>query len=511
MKIKHAIIYISFISAFCCQTANASMLDYISPVDPAKTPLINNTGDILIPKKAKLTQNDTHNHFAIAMQRFIQCNVKSAYMDFKILIETTVPNDYAYLRMADEMAEIGFFSLSENAMKKASDPDISYIQSEDIKKFYFPKNMLKANDEIYLAEVYSNIIYNAQSKEATSELIKNKSLLEKSDYANYLAALGLLKNGDLKNAEIYINNALKENPQNLNYQKLRIEIILQSSKPQNAIKLLADLKSNKVYTEEFIKKINELEQYTLYKTEKNETLKKYHLGYYYFWQDEYAKAARTLQGAITSKKSTNKDVYALLSEVYFMQKEYEKAENFAEKSLQLNSKNKQASMVMGKLKYQNKEYKEAIKYFKNAESKSDANASAWLAMSYSMLGEKDKAKQINTKILKDHSDCALAYYNVALQDKSRELEYMKKAVALNLAFIDGWAGLIQNALNKSNLEKASKYLAIVKYIDENDFRYYYYQGLIYKAKGLNQDANVYFRKSLTANPDNELVKKELGI
>lgn len=71
--------------------------------------------------------------------------------------------------------------------------------------------------------------------------------------------------------------------------------------------------------------------------------------------------------------------------------------------------------------------------------------------------------------------------------------------------------LQKNALDVNNLDKAKKYLSIVKYIDENDFRYYYYQGLVYKASGMTQDANYYFKKSLTINPNNELAKKELGI
>ncbi len=511
MKNKHTFLYISIVACLSCQQVGASMLDYLQPADPTNNSIIQHKEEVALPKKAQLTQNDVHNHYAIAMQRFMQCNVKSAYMDFKILIQSIVPNDYAYLRMADEMAEIGLFNLSEAALAKTSDKDIAFELSEDIKKFYFPKNMLKPEDEIYLAEIYSNIIYNAQSKEATSELIKNTTLLETSDYANYLTALGLLKGGDLKNSEKYINNALKINPQNLNYQKLKIEIILQGDNPKNALKYLADLKNNSLGTETYIKKVNTLEQYTLYKTEKNEILKKYHLGYYYYYQEEYPKAIRTLQGAISTKKNTNREIYALLSEVYFAQKEYEKAENFADKSLKLGGNNKKASMIMGKIKYKNKEYKEALKYFKDAESKTDALPSAWTAMTYSALGDKKTAKQINAKILKEHSDCALAYYNVALQDKDREYEYMKKAIAINLSFIDGWIGLTQNALDKNNFDNANKYLAIVKHIDENDFRYYYYQGLMYKAKGLNQDAKYYFQKSLTINPDNELAKKELGI
>lgn len=512
MHIKNKALYTSFIFILTAMQVNAAMLDNIAPVDPTEVKTVqSNIEDILTPKKVTLTQNDIHNHYTIAMQRFIQCNVKSAYMDFKILIQTIVPNDYAYLKMADEMAEIGFFNLSQSSLNKVSDKDIAYIQSEDIKNFYFPKKMLKDEDEVYLAEVYSNIMYNAQGAEATAELIKNTQLLEKSDYANYLAALGLLKSGNTKDADNYINKALKDNPNNLNYQKLKIEIALQGNNPNTALRLLNNIKTTKLYTEEYINKINALEQYTLYKTCKNDVLKKYHLGYYYYWQGEYTKAARTLQGAVTSKKSLNREVYALLSEVYFAQKEYEKAENFADKSLKLGGNNKIALMVMGKVKYHNKEYKEALKYFKEAQIKSNAEPSALLALTYEKLGNLAKAKEINTRILKEHSDCKLAYYNVARLEQDREYEYMKKAVSLNLSFVDGWVGLVKNSLDKNNYENARKYLAIVKYIDENDFRYYYYQGLLYKAKGLSQDANYFFKKSLSVNPENELAKKELGI
>ena len=67
------------------------------------------------------------------------------------------------------------------------------------------------------------------------------------------------------------------------------------------------------------------------------------------------------------------------------------------------------------------------------------------------------------------------------------------------------------AIENNNLHIANKYLDVAKYIDENDFRYYYYQGLVFKAKGMTQDAIFYFKKSLAINPDNISAKKELGI
>ena len=105
----------------------------------------------------------------------------------------------------------------------------------------------------------------------------------------------------------------------------------------------------------------------------------------------------------------------------------------------------------------------------------------------------------------------MAYYNVGLNDKSRETEYLKKAVSLNIDFVDGWIALSKLAIDKQNYTAAQHYLAIAKYIDENDFRYYYYQGLVCKAQGLIQDAVYNFRKSLSINPDFKPAKEELSI
>lgn len=495
-------------------SSQAAMLDYLSPVDPTQVKPLKDSREeslysVTTAQKAKLTKNSVKNQYEIAMQRFMQTNVKSAYMDFKILIENVMPNDYAYLRMADSMAEIGLFDLSNLAMSRVSDKDILSVRSDDLKRFYFPKNSLTNADEIYLAEVYSNIMYNALSKEATAELIKNTDLMQKSDYANYIAALGFLKAGNLKNAKFYIDKALAVNPDNINYQKLKIEVLLQDDNSKDALKVLENIKKHSFNTTTYRSKMDTLEKYTKYKVEKDETLKKYYLALYYCSINDDFKALRTLQTAITGKKKTNRLVYGLMSEVYYRQKEYEKAQNFAEKSLQFGGNNKDALMVLGKVSYRNKNYKDAVKYFKAAGQ--DSSAMVWMAMSYSAGGNDKQAREVYYKILKEHSDCSDAYYNVALYEKDRTVEYLKKAIAINLNSVDGWLELAKSAIALNNTVSAGKYLDIVKYIDENDFRYYYYQGLVCKARGLYQDANYYFKKSLTLNPDNELAKKELGI
>lgn len=492
----------------------AAGFDELKPADPFSGKKIeSNEVQINIPKRATLTKNDVHNHYAIALERFIQCNVKSSYMDFNMLIRTIEPNDYTYLQMADKMADLGFFNLSELALSMVSDEDIAYVISDDIKRFYYPSVKLKPNDEIYLAEIFSNIIYNAQSKEAAAELLKNEELLKTSDYANYLAALGLLKSGSGSVAAKYIDAAIDKNPSNINYKKLKAEIAIQNGKNSTALKLISEIKQAPLLTKEYKNKVNSLEEYVLYKTEKQDYLKKYHLAYYYYYEGELTKAMRTLQNTVSTKKKYNKIIYALLSRVYFDTKEYEKAESFALKAENLDSSNSVALLVLGDLAARNNDFKSAAKYYEKAASgdKQSTVPLVRLAEAYRKIDKDKQADEIYTKILKDHSDCPMAYYNVALKDSSRRNEYLKKAVSLDLNLTDGWLELAKAALAKNLFDTAKKYLSIAKYIDENNFKYYYYQGLLCKAQGLMQDAEFNFKKSLALKPDFQPAKEELSI
>lgn len=500
---------------FTATSVFAAGFDDIKPANPLEVsaPKTEDIIQINKPQKASLTKNDVHNHYAIALERFIQCNVRSSYADFRILIESIVPNDYAYMLIANKMSDLGFFTLSDLALSKVEDEDISYIVNDDIRRYYYPSYKLKPKDEIYLAEMFSNIMYNAQSLEAASELVKNTELLNKSDYANYIVALGSLKANNINNAKKYIDIAIDKNPQNLNYKKLKAEIALQDNKNKTAIKIVEEMKQAPVMNEFYINKTYSLEQYVLYKAAKQEYEKKYHLGYYYYYEGELNKAMRTLQTATSSKKKNNADTYALMARIYFDMKEYEKAESLAEKTLSIQGNNVMALIVMGDLSAKDKDYKTAYKYYDKAYSK-DKKAIApaiRLAETARRLDKLDVTKEIYTRILRTRSDCPQAYYNVAMSDASRKLEYLKKAVAIDSNFTEGWLELSKMMIDRQNFAAAKKYLAIAKYIDENNFKYYYYQGLICKSQGLIQDAVYNFKKSLSINPDFKPAKEELSI
>ena len=488
----------------------------IAPVNPLddRSDFVHN--NVVIPsfelKRATLTKNAVKNQYTIAMDKFTKSNVRSSYSDFKVLIDSVTPNDYVYMRLSQDMASVGFFNLSELAMAKIQDASLSSLFEEDVKNFYFPAGQLTKKDQIYLAELYSNMKYNDQSREATSELSKQTALLNDSDYANYIAAFGAMKSGDYKLAKKYIDVAVQKNPKNINYKRLKSEIIAQSDNPKEAISVFNEINQDSFKTILFEDEMESSRQYILYKSVKNDYKKKYHLAYYYYDNGEYNKAIGVLQTSISGKKSLNKDVYALYASVYYDMKEFEKAQNYAQKALDIDKSNPQSILVLGNIFYRNKDYQNAIKYYKKIQGKfKDFSAEIALAQTYLDLKDVSKAKEIYSKILKVSSKSFMAYYQMALLEKDREFEYLKKAISLNPDFKDGWIDLARVSLKKDNVDKALSYLRVAKYIDDSDCRYYYYLGLILKNKGMMLQAKENFEHSLRLNPNFDLAKKELNI
>jgi len=453
-------------------------------------------------KVIDLGEKDAFYNFTGATDKFVQSNIKASWEDFKDLIDEAPPNDFIYMSIASKMADLGLFDLANLAASKIQDKEISKISMDAMKRFYFPKKNLKLEDELELAEIYSDILYNDQSSESTAELLKNSEILSKSDYANYLVAFGSYKSNLFSRANQYIDLAIIQNPANLNYQKLKAEILAEGSNPTEAIKIVENLKKQNLYSYEYERKINSLEQYVLYKTKTAEWEKNYHLGYYYHFENDDSKAIKSLQTALSSKKKGNNGVvYGLMSEIYLGMNEFEKASDTAKKSYAINRNNPHALLTLGDLSYSDKNYAQALKYYKQAASIDKIAYAPILkeAQAYQKLSNTKKAQELYTKILKTHSDCWEAYYNIGLLDKTKEIAYTKKALAVNPLFKDGWIELAKIEFDKANYLVAQKYLANAFYLDENDFRYYYYQGLVNKNLGNYTQAEYDFKKCLKLN------------
>ena len=202
----------------------------------------------------------------------------------------------------------------------------------------------------------------------------------------------------------------------------------------------------------------------------------------------------------------------MTAKVYFDLKEFEKAQDYALKSVDIDKSHTQALIVLGDVAFRNKDYKLAESYYKKAGNKDAGfDSSIRLAKTYQQLNNERRAKDIYSKVLRASSKAYEAYYQMALLEKDRENAYLKKALAINPNFKDGWIDLARLEITKEDYEKALSFLGIAKYIDDSDYRYYYYLGLVLKNKGLTADARQNFEKSLNLNPDYSLAKEELSI
>lgn len=421
--------------------------------------------------------------YASAENRFVQSNVKASYDDFNDLIGRVSHDDYVFLLYGMKMAEYGMFDLSDSLIEKL---DINFFTSSyvnDMKRFYYPSGMLNQKDILYLSDAYSNIVYNNMALETTSELINSVQAAE-SDYKNYLIALGYYKSNNLPLALKYINYAVKQNDQNVNYLGLKAKILADLKKSSQALKVLAKIKKVPFTTVDFQTKVKSIEEYVLYKTSKVEALKDYHLAYYYHLNDKSLLATKVLQSAIIPSKQYTSDIFALLSRIYYENDESLKAEEFSNRAYREDNKNYLALLTMADVSYDNRKFEDALKYYKKAKKVSNnAETQVGIAKSYFALNEVGKSKKMYEKMLKKNivnEDLLVESLKVIPQ---RVDYYLPKVASIDISNNDIWLGLASHAIKDGNFNMAMTYLNNSYYIDENNFRYYYYLSLVLRAKG----------------------------
>ena len=424
--------------------------------------------------------------------KFTNLNIQSSYDNLLRMISDSENNDYYLMLIADKATSLGFFDIASISFSKISDYEIAKIDSENTTRLFFPKYKMTSDEIITLAEAYSNIEYNDRASEAVKDIMDKLTNLDQNDYANYILSMGYLKLNNYDDANKYINNAISLNSKNLNYKILQSQIIASSKKGRKAIKLAKDTKKTSIEYYPIKKQIDSNEEYIKYKAEKQSWLKDYHLGYYYYLKDDNNKALRILQSAISKNNSRNAVLYSLMSRIYIKNGDFEKANTVATKAYNYNLSNIDTLLTLGDIACENNKYKQALKYYKKA-AKSRSNvteAKLKLADTYAKLNNTKTSISIYEQLTKKDSTAYQAYYQIALNNPDAELNYLKKSVAINPNFKDGWIDLSRLMIENGNLAMAKKYLENAYYIDGNDFRYYYYQSLLLKkSEELNKLGN----------------------
>ncbi len=439
--------------------------------------------------------------YASAENRFIQSNVKASYDDFNDLIQRAVHDDYVFLMYGIKMAEYGFFDLSDNLINKLDANNFTSAYVKDIKNFYYPTTMVNQKDIVYLADAYSNIVYNNMAIETTSELLNSTQAAE-SDYKNYLIALGYYKSNNLHQALKYINNAIVENDTNVNYLSLKAKILADSNKPKQALKVLAQIKKTTFTTADFQEKVRSVEEYVLYKTSKPEALKDYHLAYYYHLQGKSLLATKVLQSAILQAKQYSPLVFSLLGRIYYENDEPLKAQEFAARAYREDDNNYLAALTLADLSYDNRKYDESLKYYKKAKKLTrDVEPSVGIAKTYLAMDKDKKSRKLYEKLLKKYQNNEDLLVESLKAFPQKADYYLPQVASIDITNNDIWLGLANLAIRDGNYTMATTYLNNSYYIDENNFKYYYYLSLVLRAKGDIELANQSLVKCSRLNSD----------
>ncbi len=436
-----------------------------------------------------IKDNFVKSKYASAENRFAQNNIKASYDDFNDLIQRASHDDYVFLVYAMKMAEYGFFDLSDSLINKLDSNVFTASYVKDLKKYYYPSALVNQKDIIYLADAYSNIMYNNMAIETTSELL-NSNQASESDYKNYLISLGYYKSNNLQQALKYINNAIVENDNNINYLTLKAKILADLNKPKQALKVFNRIKKTEFLTVDFQNKVRAAEEYILYKTAKDEPLKDYHLAYYYHLQDKSLLATKVLQSSVLQAKQYSPMIFSLLGKIYYENDEPLKAQEFASRAYREDKDNYLAVITLADISYDNRKYEEALKYYKKAQKLTkDAEPDVGVAKTYLALEKDKKSKKLYEKLLKKHSTNEELLVESLQVFPQKADYYLPKVASIDISNNDIWLGLANLAIRDNNFNMAATYLNNSYYIDANNFKYYYYLSLVLRAKGDIELAN----------------------
>ncbi len=441
--------------------------------------------------------------FNLAQNKFALTNIKAAHDEFETIINSTGNKDFVLLEMAITLAEYGFFDLSDRIFSMLDDYEITQNYIKEIKQFYYPAKRMQTNDLLFLAEGYSNIMYNNYAQEAVLEVVNNTELIKsRNDYAFYILALGYYEIKDNEQADNYISIAMMLNPDNINYKILKVKILLEKAEKKKALKLLDEIEKSGFQLDEFKKKLFALREYILYKTEKNDSEKDYHLGKYYYLDGKTDFAQKVLLNALSNNKKINQEIYGLLGLTY-LPTSLSQARDNAQKSLKIGD-NFEGLYTLGIIEKVQEHYKQSLKFLNKAKKyeKNTYESERNIAVLYKKTGKTKKSINLWKKILKKSPEVYEGYYYLAeTEDGTNSEELLKKSLSYNVLFVPAYYKLAEIYINRENFELAKKYLNNANYIDENDFRYYYYLSQIELQKGNKEESEVYLKECERIEPN----------
>ena len=426
---------------------------------------------------------------SVAEKHIEQSNVAVSYYEYRNTLKDMQKNDFYYMLTAYKLSDIGFFSLAHNTMMKVEDKEIWNVHSDFIRKHRFPTVKLKTPEEVFLAGILSDIIYNNLSEESIQKLEEEKKVTINNDYVNYIKAKAFYSEKKYKQALLYINDAIKQNQNNIIYKKFKAQILNASGNEKEAIKILNQVKKQNLVFVDVQKNFDKIKYNALSKIEKNPTKQKFYLAYYFYLNQDYQRAIKELNLLIL--KGENNKAPELLGNIYKILEKYDEAKTLYKKCLLKNEKAAFAHKGLGDLYLIEKKYSEALSEYLLANKYQKNNIETLVAIT--VIYQKLKDNKNTQKYLSKANNVNANHYKVLYlnskirQDKGKQ--YLKTSISKNPLFPAGWLDLAQDALELKDLTSAEEYINTAAFITKNDARYFYYKSILNTEKRDYKTAN----------------------
>ena len=448
--------------------------------------------------------------YAEANEKFSQGNITSAYKDYKLILQNSANDDFVNLGFAYKFANIGLFTLAQEAINNIQDRETYNHQIQLMKSKLFPMVVLSYDNEIKLAQNYTEIYYNNLAFEVARELNRLPDSLKRADYAHYILSQAYYNTKEYNKAINEINRAISINPDNINYQKYKAQIFCETNRLSDSLKIMEELLSQDINVLDYKKDLEGLYYYTLAKATKDRELSKFYLAQYFLKTGDSARAVKELNQNLSSNPKDYRSL-TLLAQIYFKQNNLADSMDMFEKSYKIKKNYAPTLTGIADMYLFKKDYKNALDYYIKAFKKDKKNYEAMVkaALCLKMTGMTDKSVELMTKVFDKNNTDAKIYYLASKVDDIKNTQYLKKAVSLDPLMTDAWLALADMAIQNNRLELARTYLKPVKYVDTQNSRYYYYQGLINKKLGHIDEAKKDFKKALEINPLDEDANLEM--
>lgn len=414
-----------------------------------------------------------------ATERYTQTNVIAAYKDFsKIINSPDVKNDFLYITMAQRLDNLGFFTLSQNALININDNELWHNSIKTINKIYTPAVILTYDEEIYLSRLQTEILYNNSAKEAIKELENNDKLLKKSDYANYVLSMGYYENKNYFKALNAINRAISKAPECINYLWFKEKIYTKVENYKAAYKII-----NKIEKANLIENYNKGylyndKFYILMKMSKKDKAK-YYSAKFLLQNGEYQKAIKEAQSAISINKK-NLDAYILIGDCYLKTGDLEKAYEYFIKVYKLKQKFSPALIGLGHYYFAKKDYNTAYEYYLKAYKSASQNDNVLISLANCLIAKNDNinAADYLKKAIKINPNADVAYYLLSKITPELKEQYLRTAISINPVNEYAWLDLAELKIEQNNFNEANKYIFPITLINPENNRYIYLKKII---------------------------------